>query len=286
MEFNMLNKKLHGTNASPLVLSLVPLVMGATVIAYEPVAQAATVDTVRVWVAPGFSGANNPADLADWFASTSLWVDTNNDGAVEAVSSGVFNAQTNSISNSNIRYTKTGRKFKSANGFIADIWQVEFTHLGLHLPGKGMYKFGVKGIGRSIPGSSATTPGPDYYPWFLLAANEAEAGFGPLACADGHYYEYLSNGKVYNSVKTPNGRVNSVTVKEWNKTSDILVQVLDSAGLFQTNRGLPSMITTGNTTRWAPPESIYSRVLPGGGVTTNQTARFKGDEFKTGMAHH
>jgi hypothetical protein len=283
----MLNKKMHSTNVSPLVLSLVSLVVGTTVMAYEPAAYATpTVDTVRVWVAPGFSGANNPVDLADWFANTSLWIDTNNDGTVEGVSSGVFNAQTNSISNSNIRYTKTGRKFKSANGFVADIWQVEFTHLGLHLPGRATYKFGVKGIGRSIPGSSASTPGPDYYPWFLLAANAAEAGFGSSAFADGHYYEYRADGKPYNSANTPNGLVNSVKVGEWNKTSDILVQVLDSADCLQTDRGLPGVITTTNTTRWAPPESIYSRLLPGGEFTTNQTARFKGDEFKIDPARH
>lgn len=90
-------------------------------------------NSLSVFVAPGFksvNGANNnPADLADWFQSTFLRIDQNQDGnlsADETVSVGTFNAATNSIDNTSISYTKTGQQYISANGAAADIWKVTY----------------------------------------------------------------------------------------------------------------------------------------------------------------
>lgn len=272
-----------------LVIGVSLGITGLTAVVQTPSAEAAVIDTLRVWVAPGFGGAN-PDNLADWFSSVSLWVDKDGDNSVSLVSTGVFNAATDSITtplpgdDSNIVYEKTGRTYTTSTGAAADIWQVDFKNFGLNLPSQTTYRFGVKGEGRRTGTYQENTNDnkPDFFPWYLLAANPDTAGLGPNAFTDGLYYEYDANGSPYNSPPSSiDGVVNSATNGEWNKTSDILVQVFDNNGNLLTDRGLPSTANASSLVRWAPKDSIYIRSNGNGGWTSTATAPFKGDNFNT-----
>lgn len=252
--------------------SLALLSMGSVAALGSQAAEAAQIDRVSVFVAPGF-GNTNPDDLSSWFSSTFLRVDLNQDGGLtadETVSAGTFDAVNQSIDNPNISYSKTGKTYQGISG-IADIWRVDYSNLGLSFPTHSTVRFGVKGIGRRIPGSSDWTPGPDYYPWFLLASNAGLSGYGAGAPAftDDRYVEFNADGSLF-------GVINSAD-QDWNKSSDILVQVFGPHGNLVTDRGLPDSMTVENMVRWAPPESIYA--YPGVG-NTPEFARFKGDDFK------
>ena len=178
-------------------------------------------DSLSIFVAPGYRSrrggpTHNPVNLADWFESTFLRIDQNYDGHLssdETVSRGRFNAVTNSINNSDITYFKTGRKYISANGARADIWQVNYGNLGLHLDGDKPIRFGVKGVGRSVNNFS--------FPWFLMASNADRSGYSAdqNASADGTYFEFFRDGRLQRVVDSgaPRGG--------WNKSSDILVKV-------------------------------------------------------------
>jgi hypothetical protein len=252
--------KFAGLRCGIATLGLLAGILGAA-----QSAEAAVIDSVSVFVAPGIGGVN-PADLADWFESVSLRVDKDLNGQLppsEEVSSGIFNAVTNSISNPDIVYFNTGKQVLQSSGNY-DIWQVDFGGLNLSLPDNQTVRFGVKGIGRMLPGADGSGPKPDYYPWFLVAANAGLSGYGPNAYTDDRYLEFKNDG-------TLDGVINS-NGNGWNKSSDILVQVFDQAGNRLTDRGLPSVITEYNVTRWVPPEAVYGNPL---------TARFKGDDFNT-----
>ncbi len=136
----------------------------AGILSVGQVAEAASVDRLSVWVAPGYGGYNpdnlalgvhsyNPANLADWFKSVWLRVDLNGDEHLtkdETVSAGLFDKDADSISNPNITYSKTGKTFTTASNYKADIWRVDFNNLGLDLASQRTYNFGVKGFGRSM----------------------------------------------------------------------------------------------------------------------------------------
>lgn len=85
-------------------------------------------DSLSVFVAPGFKSVNgtnnNLADLADWVQSTFLRIDQNGDGNLsenETISTGIFDADTDTINNDNISYINTGEQYISGNGAEADI---------------------------------------------------------------------------------------------------------------------------------------------------------------------
>lgn len=178
-------------------------------------------NSLSVFVAPGFKSGNgtnnNPADLADWFQSTFLRIDQNQDGnlsADETVSIGNFNAATNSIDNADISYINTGEQYISANGAAADIWKVTYGNLGLTFEADETVTFGSKGIGREI-GSSGF-----FFPWFLMASNDDASGYTPEqnVSTNDSYLEFFADGTLEKTVDSgaPNGG--------WNRSSDILVE--------------------------------------------------------------
>lgn len=189
------------------------------------------VNSLSVYVAPGYKSAdgtnNNPVDLADWFESTFLRIDQNQDGNLsdhETVAAGTFNAASNSIDNANISYTNTGQKYVSLNGAEADIWEVTYSNLGLTFAANQTVNFGVKGIGREVGNSGFHSP------WFLMAANDDASGYTPAQniSTDDAYLEFFADGTLEKTVDSgePGGG--------WNKSSDILVKV---EGTFKEDTG-------------------------------------------------
>ena len=179
-------------------------------------------NSLSIFVAPGYRSSdgvdNNPADLADWFESTFLRIDQNQDGnltADETVATGNFDSSSDTIDNPNISYTNTGRQYVSASGAQADIWEVNYSNLGLMFAANETVSFGVKGVGREIGDSDF------FFPWFLVASNADESGYTSEqnASTDDEYLEFFADGTLEKTVDSgePGGG--------WDKSSDILVEV-------------------------------------------------------------
>ncbi len=172
-------------------------------------------DKLSVFVSPGYAG-NNPDSLADWFKSVFLRIDQGeqdgNLSANETVAAGNFDADTNSIDNSNILFSNTGKQYTTSSQDLADIWRLDFINLDVTLPSTKPVRFGVKGVGRSIGNSDFS------FPLFLMASNSSLSGYSDdqNASTDDSYLEFFSDG-------TFQQRVDSA-VDGWNKSSDILVQ--------------------------------------------------------------
>lgn len=249
---------------------------GITAISQESAAQAASIDSLSIWVAPGYGGSN-PTNLSDWFSNVSLFIDDDGDNqlAGDSVKSGAFGS-------SGISATKTGQTYTAPSG-AADIWKVDFTGLGLNLPDNKTVRFGVKAIGSAIPGGTpgnfanpvldgsdiAAINNPDFYPFFLLAVNPG-ATLPASAFGDGKYAEYQGFG------------ANAGNIFGLDFSGDLLVEVRDAGGNLLTDRSLATALGAGGSlSRWAPPESIYSYQTPFGPVGGPGTARFKGDDFNT-----
>lgn len=95
-------------------------------------------------------------------------------------------------------------------GSLVNIWQVDFHNLNLEIAGGEEYRFGVRGVGRQIPGFNFS------YPAYIHAANAALSG-SPTEGADDLFLEFDATGAF---VKTVDSNGNG-----WDKSSDINIEI-------------------------------------------------------------
>ncbi len=166
------------------------------------------IDKIRTWIVPGLM-IGDPGDLGDWFESVTLFLGDGPDVSPVATTD-------NFTSDSNVKFTKVTYP-DGNNGTIYDnfgspvnIWQVDFDNLNLKIAGGEEYRFGVRGVGRQIPGFDFS------YLAYIHAANAGLSG-SPSESADDLFLEFDATGKFLQTVDTlGNG---------WDKSSDINIQI-------------------------------------------------------------
>jgi hypothetical protein len=194
------------------------------------------IDTIRTWVVAGTTGglaaANNDNDtgndnvyaLGDTFASLSLYLGRGS--TLDNVSTGVFagagsNATDNAnISISRVQYSSAESQFDyqgSSTNFI-QMFEVEFTNLGLLVDPGEMINFAVDGLG------AGDTPDPDTFTLFLNHASNAGLSGSTQDGSDDLYKAYYLDGPG----ATLWGSLDSDGYG-WDKSSDINIQVFATA---------------------------------------------------------
>src|SRR5262245_15952531 len=171
------------------------------------------IDSIRTWVVPGNAAHAHP-NLGDFFKDVRLYL-SGPDEDLTPVSTGQFSPHSDLISNADIAITEATREgtlFYDDFGASMRIWQVEFRNLNITVDGGAQQRFGVWGIGRSVPGTEDKT-----YTWYNHASN-ARLSVARQDGADGKMILFNGSGR---SKGDFNAEGNG-----WDKPADINVQVI------------------------------------------------------------
>ncbi|NEP43320.1 MAG: PEP-CTERM sorting domain-containing protein [Okeania sp. SIO2H7] len=181
------------------------------------------VDTIRTWVVPAFrisfDNAGDPEELGDLFESVTLFTGAAEDSDISARTSATLNTENNLTSNPDVTLTKVTYPNTDSNFEVfpdrfddfVDIWQIDFNHLNWTIEGGKEYRFGVRGVGRSILGFNSF-----FFPWYNHGSNAGLSG-SPQDGADNMFFRFDARGNFIKSIDT--GGLN------WDKSSDINIQV-------------------------------------------------------------
>jgi hypothetical protein len=170
------------------------------------------IDSIRTWAVPGTAG-HIPDNLADFYEDVRFYFG-GSDSDLTPISSARLTQGSSETSNSHVRIsdaTQAGVPSYDDFGTNLRIWQVEFGNLNLTVDGGVKYRFGVWGMGRSIPGTEDKT-----YTWYNHASNATLSG----SQQDG------ANGVMllFDAAGHSSGVFNSEG-NGWDKTGNINVQV-------------------------------------------------------------
>ncbi|QYU66792.1 hypothetical protein J4558_17730 [Leptolyngbya sp. 15MV] len=197
-------------SSSPLSTSGDDYMLGATGSASNPLWR---IDTLRIWIVAGPAG-DPTFTLSDRYINAQLYL-KNGSGPMGLVQAGTFTAG-NVTDNPNIiisavQYpTVPGQDYETTTSTFAQIWQVDFTNLGIEVaPGDQVQFFP---FGATIDPSRA---------WFNHASNAALSGTAQQG-AD-NLFRFLDLSDFTNT-----GTVDSFG-NGWDKSSDINVQVFATA---------------------------------------------------------
>lgn len=164
-------------------------------------------DKIRTWIVPGLS-IGDPGNLGEWFESVTLFTGDGSGSDISPVAT-----TDNFINDSNVTFTQVtypdGANYNNF-GEEVNIWQVDFNNLNWEIAGGEEYRFGVRGVGRQVPGQDF------FYPAYIHGSNAALSG-SPQEGADDRFLEFDDLGTFLGTVDTlGNG---------WDKSSDINVQI-------------------------------------------------------------
>jgi len=168
------------------------------------------IDTLRVWTTGGSPGQF----LGQGFSEVSLFLGSTADSTVPRVANAGIISGTNNTDNSDVQITSvqypgTELDYQRGGGNPAQIFQIDFSNLGLFAAGN--FYFGVNGVARF-----------DNLNWFNHASNAALSGT-PQDGSDGLYNYYF--GSAPDAFITFGGSFDNPTDGGWDKGSDINIQV-------------------------------------------------------------
>jgi hypothetical protein len=170
------------------------------------------IDSIRTWVVPGYS-ETTAARLSDFYQDVRLYLGTSS-ADVTPVATAQLTEGSDEISNPNIRVsdaTNNGTLLYDDFGTSLRIWQLDFTNLNVTVRGGSKTRFGVWGMGRPINGQDGKA-----HMWFNHGSNAALSGSRQDG-ADGVMLVFDGAGRADGTLRAE--------TKDWNKSSDINVQV-------------------------------------------------------------
>jgi hypothetical protein len=169
------------------------------------------IDSIRTWVVPGNS-EHTQRFLGDFFKDVRLYLGAESDD-LTPVAAGQLTPGSDEASNSSIRVSEASREGNLPYddfGARLRIWQVEFTGLNWTVQGGRDQRFGVWGLGRSVPGTGKT------FTWYNHASN-ARLSVSQQDGADNRMILFTGAGRAQGDFNAEgNG---------WDKPADINIQV-------------------------------------------------------------
>jgi hypothetical protein len=167
------------------------------------------IDSMRTWTVPGVRSADS-LHLGDFYQDIRLYFGGPS-ADLTPVATARLTAGSESVGGANVRISEAAAPLYDDFGRSMRVWQVEFTRLNLPADGGVKYRFGVWGMGRSIPGTDGKT-----YMWFNHASNAALSG-SPQDGADGVILQFDAAGRTAGELRFEG--------HGWDKSADINVQV-------------------------------------------------------------
>jgi hypothetical protein len=165
------------------------------------------IDAIRTWAVPGAAEFNLP-HLGDYFKDVRLHFGT---GDLTPVATAQLAEGSDDTTSANVRISDSGAMPYDDFGTPLRVWQIDFTNLNLQVDGGVVYRFGVWGNGRPVPGHDGKT-----FMWYNHASNAGLSGARQDA-ADGNMLRFDAAGRFEGSFTAKgNG---------WDKAADINVQV-------------------------------------------------------------
>src|SRR5688572_8447336 len=170
------------------------------------------IDSVRTWVVPG-NAAYAHQHLGNFYKDVRLYFGGPGEDLTPRIT-GQLSVDSDDTSDSRIRIseaTREGTLLYDDFGASLRIWQVEFSNLEMAVEGGSHYRFGVWGLGRSVPGTEDRT-----YTWYNHASN-ARLSVSQQDGADGKML-------LFNGAGRTKGEFNAEG-NGWDKPADINVQI-------------------------------------------------------------
>jgi hypothetical protein len=167
------------------------------------------IDSIRTWAVPGA----NAARLSDLYQDVRLYLGAASNDLTPVATTQLAEGS-DEVSNPNIRIseaTRDGALLYDDFGTSLRIWQIDFTNLNVAVRGGSKTRFGVWGLGRSIPGKEGQA-----YMWFNHGSNAALSGSRQDG-ADGIMLIFDGAGRADGMLRAED--------KDWDKPSDINIQV-------------------------------------------------------------
>lgn len=168
------------------------------------------IDSIRTWAVPGAAEFNLP-HLGDYYKDVRLHFGT---GDLTPVATAQLTESSDDTTSPNVRITDAAASGAMAYddfGTPLRVWQIDFTNLNLRVDGGTVYRFGVWGNGRAVPGMEGKQ-----FMWYNHASNAGLSGARQEG-ADGTLLKFDAAGRFEGKF--------SAQGNGWDKPADINVQV-------------------------------------------------------------